>query len=667
MNNKTIGKSMQKDLALKIIIFIISCFSIIALVAMFSFILKKAFPAMKVNWKTIFFSSNIREGYGIWGSLVVSLITSIGAVLIALPISIRIAIFIRYRLTRFGRFFRVIIDILAGVPSIIYGVFALNSLGKLSGFISGTKTNITIFNAIIMLAIMIIPTMVSLITNQLYLVSDKQIESSVALGNTKTRAIYTVSLKSIKSGIYVAAIVALGRAIGETMATSILLNATTPANPFEKGFGLFNESYKSLATAIAGFMFTDSSDETVVEHAFAMGLSLFIIVMILVALVTRLSTKKTIKVRRPYSKKDAKSIILDTIKLPFTCIYYVFHYIGFAIRFILTNISYAISLLFRQIAVKVFKIKKERHIHNTKIFHLSMCWFFEIICALLVTSIVLWILVDIIAIGAPKLQSWDFNYKRNGIMNSLIWTLLLILITIILTFPLALFTALFLAEYAKDKWYGKLIKFFLDSLGGTPSILFGIFGMVMFLEVMNIKGTASTSLMAGSLTMVLVILPTYTRSIEQVISNIPQELRDSSLALGAGKWETIRKIVLPLAISGIISGTILSISRIISETAPIFLTLGMTFNPKYGLLNHGQTLTTWILENQVHGITSMEHRIGQSYKFAFVTIFIITLLIIFSYSIEPIMNLIKSKRKKRFNKNILKLEEKEEKVEVKNG
>ncbi|UUD37315.1 phosphate ABC transporter permease PstA [Mycoplasmopsis equigenitalium] len=633
---------------------------------MFSFILKKAFPAIQSNWKTIFFTANINE-FGIWGALTVSFITSIGAVLIALPISKRLAILIRYRLFRYGRFFRVVIDILAGVPSIIYGVFALSSLGKLSGFITGVKTDMTIFNATLMLAIMIIPTMVSLITNQLYLVSSKLVESSVALGNTQTKAIYNVALKSIKSGVYVAAIVALGRAIGETMATSLILSSPASANVFKQGLGIFNADYKTLSTEIARNMFTDSSSESIVEHSFAIGLCLFIIVMILIMIITALSRKRKIKITRPYLNKYPKSIIVDTIKLPVTGFYYLMYYLGFAWRYVTHNLGYAISILFVLIATKVFKIKHEKHVHNTKIIYLIWAIFLETLSAIFITAIVGWILYDVILIGAPRLRAWDLNYKYNGIMNSLIWTVLLILVAIVLTFPLALFSAIFLAEYAKDKWYGKLIKFFLDSLGGTPSILFGIFGMVMFLEVMGLKEKgASSSLLAGGLTMVLVILPTYTRSIEQVITNIPQELRDSSLALGANKWETIRKIILPMAISGIISGTILSMSRIISETAPVFLTLGMSFNPKYGLLKHGQTLTTFILENQVHGTSSMANRISLSYKFAFVTILIITLLIIISYSIEPLVNLIKKKKKQRFNKNIIKLQH-ESRKEVQHG
>ncbi|WP_027334096.1 phosphate ABC transporter permease PstA [Mycoplasma elephantis] len=656
MGEKSIKNKKIIDFILKCIIFTVSCFSIVALVAMFSFILKKAFPAIKSNWYTIFFTADILEGFGIWGSLCVSLITSVGAVLIALPISKRLAILIRYRLLRYGRLFRIVVDILAGVPSIIYGVFAYNSLGKLSGIITGTDASITIFNATLMLAIMIIPTMVSLITNQLYLVSNQLVESSVALGNTRTKAIYNVALKSIKPGIYVACIVALGRAIGETMATSILLYSTTPPNVFKEGFGLFNESYKTLSTAIAGYMFTDATQESVVENAFAMGLSLFVIVMILIFIVSRISSKKRFKISLPYSKKDWKNILIDTLKLPWTSIYYLILILNKLFKIAFKYIEYWISSILSFLCIKICKIKHDKYVYNVKIFNLFWTIFFEIISAIFVTMIVVWILYDVILIGAPKLRLMDFNYKKNGIMNSLIWTILLIILTIILTFPLALFTAIFLAEYAKHKWYGKLIQFFLDSLGGTPSILFGIFGMMMFLEVMGLKLPGGTrSLIAGALTMVLVILPTYTRSIEQVITNIPQELRNSSLALGAGKWETIRKIIIPISISGIISGTILSMSRIISETAPVFLTLGMSFNPNYGLLNHGQTLNTWILENQVYGVESMSYRIGQSYKFAFITILIITLLIIISYSVEPLINYIKKKRRIKFNKHILKL------------
>ncbi|WP_027120728.1 phosphate ABC transporter permease PstA [Mycoplasmopsis lipofaciens] len=649
MNSKILKKKQVANSLIKNTIFIVASFSIIILIIMFSFILFKAFPAFKgKGFVNIFFTSDITK-FGIWGALSISFITSVGAILIALPISKRIAILIRYRLEKYGRPLRIIIDILAGIPSVVYGVFALSSLGKFAGLITGTKSVLTIFNATLMLAIMVIPTMVSLITNQLFLVKPTLLESSIALGNTKTKAIYSIALKNIKSGIYVAAIVALGRAIGETMATSMILTSSTPSNIFKEGFGFINQGYSNLASAIANYMFTDSSDDAIVQNAFAMGLSLFIFIMILVSIVTRISNKKKISINKPFAKNEFKYIFVDILKLPFTFLYYVTYSISYLIKKIklfIVKILYKIRFLFID---RFIKYKNNFTLRSKKIAVIySIFW--EIISALIVISIVFWILIEIITKGVPNINSKDFDIKKDGIMNALIWTLILISVSIIIALPLALFTAIFLSEYAQNNWFGKIVKFFLDSLGGTPSILFGIFGMVLFIQILDIKeARGQSSLLAGALTMMLVILPTYTRSVEQVIINIPYEMREASLALGATKWETIRKIIIPQAIAGIISGTILSMSRIISETAPVFLTLGMSYNPKFGLLKHGQTLTTHILGNQIYDIQNESARIASSYKYALATIIIITLLITISYSINPLIQWIKKiKHKKKY-------------------
>lgn len=154
------------------------------------------------------------------------------------------------------------------------------------------------------------------------------------------------------------------------------------------------------------------------------------------------------------------------------------------------------------------------------------------------------------------------------------FTIVLVLLTILISLPISLATALYLSEYAKNKKSGSVIKFFLDSLGGTPSILFGMFGIIFFRQVLNI-GNGGFSLMAGALTMVIVIIPTFTRSIEQVLARIPDDLRMASYSLGASKFETIRKIIIPQALPGIITGVILSAGRVIAETAPVYLTIGM--------------------------------------------------------------------------------------------
>lgn len=156
----------------------------------------------------------------------------------------------------------------------------------------------------------------------------------------------------------------------------------------------------------------------------------------------------------------------------------------------------------------------------------------------------------------------------------MVFTLVLVILSILIALPFAFATAIYLSEYAGNKKSGKTIRFFLDSLGGTPSILFGLFGVVFFRQIIGL-GSGGYSLIAGALTMVIVIIPTFTRAIEQVLVKIPTELRMASYSLGASKFETIRKVIIPQALPGMITGIILSAGRVIAETAPVYLTIGM--------------------------------------------------------------------------------------------
>ncbi|TQC54023.1 ABC transporter permease subunit [Mycoplasmopsis mucosicanis] len=649
MNSVIKSKKVANHIA-KAIIFSFGSLSVLALISMFGFIIYKAFPALQNGgFKNILLSSNLNN-YGIWSSLLISIIVAFGAVFLALPIAIRIAVVIRFRLKKTSKIVRSIIEVMSGVPSIIFGVFTLNSLGPLTSTILRIHTNLNIISAIIMLAIMSIPTMVSLIVNQLFTLPNHLIDASIALGNSKTYSIYKVGLKYIKSGIWIAVLVSFGRVIGETMATAMILNRLAPKNIFLSNF--FGESFMTLATTIAALMFTDSSDPRTVQVAFAMGLSLFVVVMFLVLAVYKISSNKTynkfdlimyhqnkLNKLKIYRAKFTKTIAFSvfTLNLLLSIFSYLFLLIVYAIKVFFVTIKQRVNNWFK---IKPSTIKSLSM--RVDIYREAMEW----IQLLLVFLFIGWLLYDVVFWGSKAFNINDLYVYKNGVANSLVWTLLLILATLIIAFPISLFGALFLSEYAKNKWYGRLIQFFLDCLGSTPSIIFGMFGLVVFLNTFNLYGAGKTSLIAGALTMVLVIIPSYTRSIEQVLSKFPDELRNASMALGASKFETIRKIVLPAALNGIITGTIIAISRIISETAPVFLTLGMNFNPNFGLTQYGQTLTTSILANQLFGTESYNNKIAISYKFAFITISIIIILTISIYLIDPIVKIVKKAHKK---------------------
>lgn len=228
--------------------------------------------------------------------------------LVALPIALRAAFFIKFRMNKGKKLVKLIINILAGVPSVVFGIFALSSLTaftKIFGFDSASS----IFMGIIVLIIMIFPTLVSLISNQLDLVPLDLINASLALGNTKTHTLYKVVKKSIKQGVYVSAIIALGRALGETMALSMILNVAPLSNPFAHGISsFFHSSGATLGVMIARNMFSDSSDPNHRAVLFAAGIALFLVVMILIAITARVSKGKKMSNQNPLNFRETVKI-----------------------------------------------------------------------------------------------------------------------------------------------------------------------------------------------------------------------------------------------------------------------------------------------------------------------------------------------------------------------
>jgi phosphate transport system permease protein len=208
-----------------------------------------------------------------------------------------------------------------------------------------------------------------------------------------------------------------------------------------------------------------------------------------------------------------------------------------------------------------------------------------VLIRLVMYSIVLvigYILFDIIRHGLPAL-SWEFvsQYPRKsgaegGILPAIVGTLSLLVGTIAVALPLGICSAIYLSEYAEQNRFTDMIRLAIITLAGVPSIVYGLFGLGLFVLFLNF----GTSILAGSLTLACMILPTIIVSSEEALRAVPRGYRDASLALGATKWETIRTNVLPYSLSGIITGSILGIGRAAGETAPILLTVAAFYLPR---------------------------------------------------------------------------------------
>jgi phosphate transport system permease protein len=163
-----------------------------------------------------------------------------------------------------------------------------------------------------------------------------------------------------------------------------------------------------------------------------------------------------------------------------------------------------------------------------------------------------------------------------GIFPAIAGTLCLIAGSMVLAFPIGVTSAIYMNEYAGNSWVVRFIRIMTNNLGSIPSIVFGLFGMTLFVNTLGF----GDSILAGSCTLGLLVLPLIIRTTEEALKAIPDSFRTGSLALGASKLQTIRKVVLPMAFPNIITGLILSIGRVSGETAPILFTVAAYFLPK---------------------------------------------------------------------------------------
>ncbi len=187
------------------------------------------------------------------------------------------------------------------------------------------------------------------------------------------------------------------------------------------------------------------------------------------------------------------------------------------------------------------------------------------------------------------------NSAGGGIRGSIITTLYLIVLTLVIALPLGILAAIFLHEYAKNNKLTKVIRVMIDMTAGVPSIIFGLVGALVFIPfVSSITGSNSGSILSGALTMTIILLPTIIKNTEDALDVIPDSLRQASLGLGASKAQTIFKVVLPNSIPGILTATLLSVGRIIGESAALIYAIGVTIKDNISITGKSTTLAVHI-------------------------------------------------------------------------
>ncbi|NLT15407.1 MAG: phosphate ABC transporter permease PstA [Clostridiales bacterium] len=228
-----------------------------------------------------------------------------------------------------------------------------------------------------------------------------------------------------------------------------------------------------------------------------------------------------------------------------------------------------------------------------------------LILVILAAAVTVFILVSLVGYilvkGLPHLKPSLFAFKYTSsnvsMMPAIINTLTVTVVSLLISVPLGIFSAVYLVEYARrGNKLVKLIRLTTETLAGIPSIVYGLFGMMMFVIATGI----GQSLLAGALTLSIMVLPTIMRTTEEAIKAVPDAYREGSFGLGAGRLRTVFRIILPSAMQGILAGVILSIGRIVGETAALIFTAGTAAGVPDSLMDSGRTLSIhmWVLSSE---------------------------------------------------------------------
>ena len=237
---------------------------------------------------------------------------------------------------------------------------------------------------------------------------------------------------------------------------------------------------------------------------------------------------------------------------------------------------------------------------------------------------ILFLILGFIVIRGISVINWTFltampdeGMTEGGILPAIVGTLYLMLFSLLFAFPIGVLSGVYLNEYLKDSFFKRFIRSMTDNLAGVPSIVFGLFGMAFFVNRLKF----GDSILAGSLTLALMILPVIIRTTEEALKSVEDSLRIGSYALGASKLQTIRKVILPVAFPNILTGLILSMGRVSGETAPILFTVAAYFLPRlpHSIFDQVMALPYHLYVLATSG-TNMEKSRPMAYGTAFVLV-----------------------------------------------
>ena len=555
------NKAKTKEVFGKAMFGLAAVICIIAVIAIFAFLIVKSVPTFRKlgilefvfgdNWSPdrtdTFATENISGSYGIFSMIVGTFAATVGALLFGGVLGYFTAVFIAFFCPkRLKKIFSSVINLLAGIPSVVYGFFGIVFLLPLLSNIAPNNGSGLLATSII-LGIMILPTVVSLSKTSIEAVPQQYYEGAVALGSNHSEAAFKVVVPAAKSGIFASLVLGVGRALGETMAV-VMVAGNAPTYPN----GLFNSFRVMTANIVMEMGYAGELQEGAL---IATGVVLLIFILIVNMIFNTISNKSVKKIVSVTSQRGSRK------------------------------------------RMSLFGGVKERigaFLYTIKI--ASVGKWAAIVSGVLSGIALILIMGFVFVNGLPELITnphlifgkYEFGSENITILPSIVATLMAVVLSLVIAVPIGIMTAVFLNEYTKkNNIFVRVIRTAIDILSGVPSIVYGLFGMITFVKVFG----GSSSVIAGSLTVSIMLLPTIVRSTEESLKAVEDSLREGSFALGAGKLRTIFKIVLPASLSGIISAVILSMGRVVSESAPFLYTMGSVISavPK-GYGDSGATL-----------------------------------------------------------------------------
>lgn len=592
-----------KELALKNLFLTCACVAVLAVILIFVFTFWKAIPVITDIGLGEFFGLTWAptEGhYGILALLAGSGIVSVGSLAIGVPLAVGCAVFLtEIAGKRLAGIVSTAVDLLAGVPSVVYGFFGLVILRPLVAGLTGGLG----FGALtvwLVLAIMIVPTITTLTMDALRSIPMGIREASFAMGATRWQTIYKVVLPAAKMGIVNAVVLGMGRAIGETMAV-LMVVGNAPVIP-----GGIASPLSTITSQIALDMGYSSGLHR--SALFGMGVVLFIISASLVGIVRAVSSARESgrgRSRHRRAKAADRAVVAGGVNFDHAEAPAEHAPAQMLTADDVTPVTGAVTEAREGSRARIKRLLAEgaKGGGNKNRTNDLMLGVFR--AAGIVTTAVLVVIIAFVAVNGLPVMSLDFIFgwpegvnAEGGIFPTIVSTLYVTALAMLICAPIAVLAAVYLAEYAKQGRLVTFIRYAADTLSSVPSIVMGLFGYAMFVEAMGF----GLSMLSAALALALMMMPIVMRTTEEAIRAVPRYIRWGAYGLGATKWQVVSKIVLPSAFPRIATGIVLAIGRAIGETAVVLYTMGQAINLPLTPLDSGRPMTIHLYQLANEGI-----------------------------------------------------------------